>query len=231
MCSSDLAMRSIAVCMFARRQGGSTRFARAGPVCTYASAVADRLEELCEALERQARACEALGSWQYAQLIEDLIVDVRASGITWALLSARPEDPLRDALVLRYLGAVHRIVLRGDATGLAAFYPSAGGRALPIPTDLFLETVVAHRDEVEDGLAATVQTNEVGRCAALVPAFAAACRRFRLPLNMVEVGASGGLLSNWDHYWYDCFGQTAGEESSAVRFTNRWTDPFTLDGL
>ena len=63
------------------------------------------------------------------------------------------------------------------------------------------------------------------------PAFAAACRRFGLPLNMVEVGASGGLLSNWDHYWYDCFGQTAGEGSSVVRFTNRWTDPFPLDGL
>lgn len=183
---------------------------------------------LASALQRQADACAALGSKQYADLVAALRVDAEQGGLTDELLAHRPEDPLRDALVLRLLGAVHRIVLSGRSPALAARYRSAGGDGAPIPVSDFLETVSANRAEVEDALGQTVQTNEVGRCAALLPAFAEISRRTQLPLNMLEVGASAGLLSNWDRYSYDCFGSTYGPPKSAVRLTDRWDDPFDL---
>ena len=43
------------------------------------------------------------------------------------LLTGRGDDPVGSALALRFLGAVHRIVLDGRAPDLAALYPSVGG--------------------------------------------------------------------------------------------------------
>ena len=186
---------------------------------------------LAEAMRRQAAACRSLGSPQYGDLIEALVVDVERHGLTHELLAARPESPLRDALILRYLAAVHRVVLRGDAPELGARYPSAGGDGAAIPVDVFLDTVASFRDEVVDALGRTVQTNEVGRCASLVPAFAEFSRLHALPLTMLEIGASGGLISNWDRYSYDSFGSMAGDTSSELRFVDNWIDSFDLSGL
>ena len=186
---------------------------------------------LTEALRRQAVACRQLGSLQYADLIMDLIGDIERGGLTHELLHDRPEAPLRDALVLRYVAAVHRVVLRGDAPSLALRYPSAGGDGARIDLADFLAVVDAHRDEVVDALGRTVQTNEVGRCASIVPAIAHAARQHRMPLTMLEIGASGGLISNWDRYGYDCFGSTAGQQHSALQFTDNWDDPFDLSGI
>ena len=184
-----------------------------------------------EALSIQARACAQLGSPQYAALIEDLRADYEAQGLTFELLSQRPEPALRDALVLRYLAAVHRIVLRGDAPALAASYPSAGGEHRPIDVKTFLDVVAAHRHEVIDGLGRNVQTNEVGRCAALIVGFSHVARRAGLGLNMLELGGSAGLISNWDRYWYRTPPSNVGDPTSEVRLVDRWLDPFDLTGL
>jgi hypothetical protein len=48
-----------------------------------------------------------------------------------------------------------------------------------------------------------VQTNEVGRCTYLFPAFAhAAANVDGRPLTIIELGTSAGLLLNWDRYGY-----------------------------
>jgi hypothetical protein len=61
----------------------------------------------------------------------------------------------------------------------------------------------------------TTQTNEVGRCAYLLPCFAHAADG--RPLALVEVGASAGLLLNWDRYRYDYGGgRSAGDHASGV---------------
>jgi hypothetical protein len=200
-------------------------------VLAYAGAVPWSDADLVEAMIQQAGACANLGSPQYERLIRGLADDVRRGGLVHELLHERPEGPLRDALILRLLGAIHRIVLRGDAPGLAARYGSAGGDGSPIPVEEFLAVVDANRQEVISGLGENVQTNEVGRAAALIVGFAAVARRFGLPLNMLEIGASAGLISNWDRYLYDSHGSTTGAGHSPVRFTTRWDEPFDLSGL
>jgi len=185
---------------------------------------------LAEAMGRQADACESLGSPQYASLIRRLRADLEVGGLTHRLLSGRSDSPLRDAITLRLLGAVHRIVLRGDSPELALRYRSAGGDGSSIDPELFLATAMQFEAEILEGLHQNVQTNEVGRCAALVPAFALVARETGLPLSMLEVGASGGLISNWDRYRYECHGSALGPADSTVRFTDRWTDEFDLSG-
>lgn len=194
----------------------------------YAAAVATEEPGLAEALQRQAAACAALGSAQYATLIEALRSDVERGGLIHELLARRPEAPLRDALILRLLGGVHHLVLQGAAPELAARYPSVGGDGATIDPAAFLAVVARNRDAITDALGRTVQTNEVGRCAALLPAFAEVARATHLPLHMLEVGASAGLLSNWDRYRYECFSSNFGDRTSGVRMIDRWAEPFDL---
>jgi len=62
-----------------------------------------------------------------------------------------------------------------------------------------------------------VQTNEVGRCAALLPGFLAIARETGLPLRLLEVGASAGLNLRWDRYRYEADGFSSGDADSPVR--------------
>jgi len=73
---------------------------------------------------------------------------------------------------------------------------------VPDPWPLFRELVVERRDDLGRRLdTRTVQTNEVGRSAALLPAFDVISRRFDCrPLHLIEIGCSAGLNLGFDHY-------------------------------
>ena len=183
---------------------------------------------MLEALVRQAAGCRVSGSPLYGRLLDELTDDYRRHGIVHELLSERPERPVHDAVPIRLLGAVHRLVLAGEAPALAAHYPSAGGAAdlsdkgAAALTAAFFDTVAEHRATVVEGLGRTVQTNEVGRAAALVGGFSLVARRTGLPFRQLEVGASAGLLLRWDRYRYDTGASTLGPADSPVRFVDAW---------
>lgn len=177
---------------------------------------------LADTLERQRTACARLGSVLYADVIAAVAADVAAGGVCAAVLGPHAGDPFASALPLRFLGAVHRLVLEGRAPALAAHYPSAGGTPGPGLADDFLATVAEHRAAVEARITDGVQTNEVGRSAVLAPGLAEIARRSGLPLRMLECGASGGLNLRWDHYWYDTGETSLGDPTSPVRFVGAW---------
>ena len=107
-----------------------------------------------------------------------------------------------------FLAAVHFLLLNGAAHPVAAFYPDIHPEPYPPETDmypLFRDFCLQHQDEIE-ALITTyhVQTNEVRRCACLLPAFGIAAKQAQgLPLTLVELGASAGINLLWDHYGYD----------------------------
>ena len=112
------------------------------------------------------------------------------------LAALEPHMPRSRMLApLLLLAAIHRMVLEGRLPGAARFYPSTGGQADEDALwPYFLEAVPRAL------LPACVQTNEVGRSHALLPAFLEVARQAGLPLRLLEIGASAGLNLRWDHF-------------------------------
>jgi hypothetical protein len=180
----------------------------------------------------QATQCRALGSPLYARLLSRAGSDAEAGGIVWEILRARYRDPFSSALGLRFMAAIHRIVLDGRAEALAAHYPSVGGD--PATKRLwrdFSRTVDDHRDELRVTVRNPVQTNEVARAAALVGGFLHVVERSQLPLRLLELGASAGLNLRWDHFRYVADHRRAwGPPRSSVRFEGVFKGDVPLRG-
>ena len=189
------------------------------------SAVAESVAELQRVIDVvafQAAACTESSSPLYGRVLDAVVDDLRAGGATGRVLGGRGEDPFGSALALRFLGAVHRIVLEGRAPDLAAQYPSAGGRERADLEATFLATVEEHESEIATLIEDGVQTNEVGRSAVLVGGYATVTHRTYLPLRILEVGASAGLNLRWDHFAYDTGRIVSGDPESPVRFSGVW---------
>src|SRR5215467_3834805 len=174
-------------------------------------------EIVAQRLLRQAEWCEKLGSHLYSKLLHHAADDVRAEGVCYAVLQGHHDDPPGSALALRFLGAIHRLVLQKKAPALAACYPSAGGDSnCDGLWPAFHGAVQQHTGVLRELVRRPVQTNEVGRCAALLGGFLEIARRTGLPLRLLEVGAAGGLILRWDQYRYEAGHEGWGDPCSPV---------------
>ncbi len=177
-------------------------------------------------LREQAGWCEVLGSPLYATLLRAGADDLESGGPVYEVLAGHEHDRAGSALALRLMGAVHRLVLEGCAPRLAAFYPSAGGDAARDGAwEAFREVVAHHTARVRSLVDAPVQTNEVGRCAALIGGFLTIARETALPLALLEIGASAGLNLRWDGFRYEAGGSAFGDPASPVRMRDVFVGP------
>ncbi len=129
-----------------------------------------------------------------------------------------PEQPIPHL----FFAAIHFLLLQGQTHPLAQFYPSLTStpgepqHAYPV----FQAFCRAHAHAIRHLLTTRInQTNEVGRCAYLMPAFALISRLAHArPLALVEIGASAGLNLMWDHYGYNYgSGMVCGNAQSPVQ--------------
>lgn len=157
---------------------------------------------LLETIELQRLGCELAGSALYARVLAAVDAEVRSGGPVGRLLAPHADAPVGDAVLLRLLAGVHRLVLTGDAPTLAGHYPSVGGTPGRRLEADFLAVVAGHTGRLAADLAAGVQTNEPGRSAALLPGYLELAR-LGLPLRILEVGASAGLNLLFDRYRYE----------------------------
>lgn len=128
---------------------------------------------------------------------------------------------------LQFMAAVHRLVLTGDAPHLVPHYPSAGGDAgVGDAWPAFHQLVASRLDDLRRLVRLPVQTNEPGRCAALLGGFLMVAGATGLPLRVLEIGASAGLNLRWDRYFYDdADGRSWGQSRSPVRLTDVFAGP------
>lgn len=176
---------------------------------------------LAAQLTLQMGWCRGLGSPLYASLLERAAADCAAGGVVWSILAGQANEPRSAAVPLRFMGAVHRLVLGGEAPELARHYPSAAG----VVGDhdeawrSFKQTLVEHEERLRQLALLPVQTNEVGRAAVLFGGFLTLAQRTGLPIRLLEIGASAGLNLRWDRFRYETAGAGWGDEDSPLRFT------------
>jgi hypothetical protein len=178
-------------------------------------------------LSGQGRACRALGSPLYGQLLSWAAADLLDGGPTAEILDDYLDQPVSSVLALRMLGGVHALVLTGQAPELAAFYPSAGGTASSGPDGVaawaaLRQTLAVHRAFIRDWLQRPPQTNEVGRGAALIGGLRYVAAEAALPVRLVEVGASAGLNLRADHFRITGAAGRYGDPASPVVLADGW---------
>lgn len=121
-----------------------------------------------------------------------------------------------------FMAAVQFLLRREAEHPLRDYYPTLGGLRAPDTraVSLFRAFCLEHNPAIMEILATRrVQTNEVRRCALLLPAFGLVAQHAAgRALALVEVGTSAGLNLLWDHYAYDYgAGHRFGDPASALR--------------
>lgn len=181
---------------------------------------------VAEAFSLQVDWCRRLLSPFTAALLEWALRDLAAKGPVFDILGLWSGNPVKDALALRWTGAMHALVLNGMAPTLDEFYPG-GPRHGPNLTPAFADALKAvNRDKadwIRRFITSPPQTNEVGRSAVLIGGFLEIARRTGLALRPLEIGASAGLNMNWDAYRYRLGEADWGDPASKVQFAPRWS--------
>jgi len=196
----------------------------------------DTRASLREKLELHRAGFDGIGGAPcpfYRRLCDELLRDVDDGGPVSRWLEPHATAPFEKAYVLRLLGALHRLVLSGDAPDLAAHFPSTGGDGDASATYLVVAHMLADPPAlVSDMMQRPPQTNEVGRSIALTSGLLAIAEALRLPVSLREIGTSAGLNLRLDSYWYEQDGAGWGDPGSAVRFEDMWvggTPPLDAD--
>lgn len=161
------------------------------------------LKELAQRFEWHARNIYGAPSINSSPLYEQLSHGVAHDPDVLSLVT---EADLSQQVSNLLLGAVHFLLLAGAPSPLSEFYPSlstsprSARDAYPYFHDFCLQNADSIRQLVTTQ---RVQTNEVRRCTALMPAFGiVAGHAGDRPLAIVEIGPSAGLHLLWDKYGY-----------------------------
>ena len=174
-----------------------------------------------QAFRKQAALCHAVGSPLTAQIVATLAEVIDQSTQTGARILDWPGDVLIDALPLRIAGGLNALVRGQKNARLAALYASGSGDFAGVLADALAQ----HDAVLSAWLESAPQTNEVARSGMLWPGMIEIARRFGPRLELLELGASGGLNLNMDRYGYDFGGVRAGDPASAVQLAPDWAGP------
>jgi hypothetical protein len=177
------------------------------------------LNQLAQRFEWHAKNIYGITSINSSPLYAQLSLEIATDP---AILSLVAAADLSQQVSNLLFGAVHFLLLSGIPSPLADYYPSLSSNPRPRQEayEYFrafcLENAHTIRQLVTNQ---RVQTNEVQRCTALLPAFGILAQRSgNRPLALVEIGPSAGLHMLWDRYGYD-YGEAgyAGNRESPVQ--------------
>ena len=180
-----------------------------------------------DALLHQSGLCAQLGSPLYEEIFQEMAVDLNNNGVTARISEYLTIRPLRDAAPLRIAGAIHRLALTGKAPSISRHFPSTGGTPGPTLIADYLEALATFRDDIDEGLSRSVQTNEVGRTTMLVTGMSFFARAVNISeTHLREIGSSCGLNLQVDNYFFEANGTSFGNENALVRFEEKaWDTP------
>lgn len=196
---------------------------------SYDGLVPSNIGPLLISVENQQAGCALAGSPVYATLLEAVAADLSVGGPSLRILEPVAGSSFGDAVLLRFMAAVHEVVLDGSAPALAAHYPSAGGTPGPGLVDDFLTTLARFEARIATAMNRGVQTNEVGRSVALLGGWLTVARH-GMPLRILEIGSSAGLNLRLDRYRYEHGDFAFGPTDSALQFRDPFVGAAAPDG-
>jgi hypothetical protein len=120
--------------------------------------------------------------------------------------------------------ALQALALTESAPALVPCYPPSAA-AIEQLRPIVLGAIREHQSAIHAFLSSPPQTNEVGRSGVLVGGFLQIAQDTRLPLRLLEIGASAGLNAIWDRYHYRLGAAGWGDPQSAVRIAPSWQGP------
>ncbi len=185
----------------------------------------DKTAAIEQNFTNQAGWCERLGSPFSARLLEHCAKDFRYGGIVHDITEDWSGAAHMDAVGLRLIGALHYAAMTGLDEALAASYP-AGTDDWDIQrvwgaAESFM---IRKPDWVRVFMQQAPQTNETRRSVMFLSGFLHLARRFNMPMHVLELGASAGLNTIWDGFYYATESWAWGAPSP-VTVSTHWKGP------
>ena len=177
-----------------------------------------------EAFGNQAENCWALGSpfmGRFMALVASRLT--AGNSVTDRIFNWQGDASANaDNVPLRLAGALHALYLTDQA--FENIYPPAdvSGDEFWAAVEQALED---HSDHILEWLDSPPQTNEVRRASVILPALALVEQRIGGPIDLIEVGASGGLNLRANHFRVNLPGMILGKEASTVVLNPEWRGP------
>jgi hypothetical protein len=150
----------------------------------------------------QAAACEQLGSPFTAMLCRVLAARLDTGTRFGRRILEWEGDPFPDNVALRACGAIHALARSGWEPNLVKVYPPNS------TTEHLLWVAIAdalqHNDVfLTERLSSPPQTNEVARSGLILGGMLHLAALTKMPLDILELGASAGLNLAFDEYRYE----------------------------
>jgi hypothetical protein len=175
-----------------------------------------------ETFRRQSAECLSFGSPFTAALIAAAAASLARASPLSIMARDLAIDPTAAALPFRLAAALHAAVLSDQDPALADQYPRAGRSGDGAAAWIAAEGFITHNpDWFDKWLRLPPQTNEVARSAGLLSGVLTVAGLYRLPVQLLELGASAGLNLNMERFRYRLSGWGWGE-ASPVQIESEW---------
>lgn len=180
------------------------------------------LESFTAALEWQARHAEENGAPATARVIRALAGARASDTATGRRMANWTGLTLKDAMPLRIAGGLHHLVRTGADTRLAQVY-SGEITDQAVVDALVLDLVHSFDARLLPWLDGPPQTNEAGRAASIMAGLLWLAQRVRAPrFDLFEIGASAGVNTMIDRYFFRLGDTDVGPEDSPMRIVPEW---------
>ena len=183
------------------------------------------VDAILDAFARQSKYCRLRDAPLTASIIDGAALDIKDGGPLRDLVNNFDEDPGKGALALRIAGAAHYLFIKGCAGPLSACYEVPESIDASAARNGLVTLVNEYGSVFRKYISNPPQTNEINRIAALLPALSKVAQRFGMPLDLFELGASGGLLLTPDRCRVDYGSFEWGDGDIALRSEWRGEPP------
>ena len=168
----------------------------------------------------QAQFCERSGTPVTAAVVRAIGLALDRSTETGRRALDWPGEPRAsaDSVPLRLAGGMHALARRGVDARLSRLYAGDIGGAEYIVAEMLRRFDA----QLIGWLDSPPQTNETGRAAAIMAGLMLLAAEYRLPFELIELGASAGLNLNLDRFGYQLGDAKAGDPESPVLLAPAW---------